>query len=163
MKTLLMVIGAIFAVLVIVLAVIQRIASDYRDGQSYADAAAVAIISDWNEQALLDRASPDFIKVTTRQQIDSWFAQLRGLGRMTKYVGCSGDTIIFPLTLTLTTTEAYVAKADFEHGSAQIKITLIKRNGAWRILGFYVHGEENQERSAKWRMPTYLLFRPYFA
>ncbi len=161
MKTLLMVIGAIFAVLFIVLAVIQRMTSDYRDGQSYADAAAVAIVSDWNEQAFLDRASPDLIQVATREEIDSMFAQLRGFGRMTKYAGCSGDTIIFPLTLT--TTEAYVAKADFEHGSAQIKITLIKRNGAWRILGFYVHGEENQERSAKWRMPTYLLFRPYFA
>jgi len=120
-----MVIGAIFAVLFIVLAVIQRIASDYRDGQSYADAAAVAIISDWNEQALLDRASPDLFQVTTREQLDSFFARLRGLGRMTKYAGSSsGETSTsfdrFPWTLT--TTAVYVSKADFEHGSAQIKI-----------------------------------------
>jgi hypothetical protein len=84
--------------------------------------------------------------------------------RMTKYAGSLGDSFtsfnIFPWKLT---TSGYVAKADFEHGSAQIKITLIKRNGAWRILGFYVQGKGDQERSAKWRMLIYLLFRPYFA
>lgn len=164
MKALLMVIGAIFAVLFIVLAVIQRMTSDYRDGQSYADAAAVAIVSDWNEQAFLDRASPDLFQVTTREQIDSMFAQLRGFGRMTKYGGCTGGSYtfynIFPWKLTDT---IYVARADFEHGSAQIRIRLVKRNGAWHILAFSVHGKENQESPAKWRMPVYLLSRPYFA
>ena len=161
-----MVLGAILAVLLILFAVVAvHGMADDRTSKGYADTATVAIISDWNEQALLDRASPDLIQVTTREQMDSFFARLRGLGRMTKYASSSGRTITsfdrFPWTVT--TTAVYVAKADFEHGSAQIKITLIKRSGAWRILAFSVNGDGNQGSPARWHMPVYLPIRPCFA
>lgn len=153
MKKFLMVLGAIFAVPLIgfVVVAIRGSALD-RESKTYADTAAIAIVSDWSTQALFDRASPDFMKTTTREQVDSLFAQLRVLGRMTKYDGSKGDSSSFynVSARTLTITAVYFAHAEFEHGSAQIKITVLKRGGYWQIVGFYVQGRRNPEGPAKW-------------
>lgn len=37
-------------------------------------------------------------------------------------------------------TAVYVASTNFEHGTAHIRISMIRQNGIWRILGFWVYG-----------------------
>ena len=157
LKKFLMGLGAIFAVLLIaaIVLVIHGTADD-KQSRAYADAAVKAIASNWNEQALFDRVSPDFIKATTRAEVDSLFARLRTLGRMTRYGGAKGEsfTNFDLLARKATTTAVYIASAQFEHGAAQIRITLVKRDAAWRILGFFVHGQPSPEGSARLLPPT---------
>ena len=40
-------------------------------------------------------------------------------------------------------TATYVASAAFVHGSASIKLDIVKQDGEWQILGFFVHLEAN--------------------
>ncbi len=161
-----MALGAIFAVLLILIAllVIKSLALD-RESKAYADTAVKAIVSDWNEQALFDRASSDFMKVSTHEQVDSLFARLRVLGRMTRYADSKGSSSIFFNTTRkeLTVTAVYLASANFEHGSAQIKITLVKRGGSWKILGFFVQGKPYPAGSAQSDAPIYCAVAPDFA
>ena len=143
MKKLLILLGAIFAfILLLVGMVVVRGTIADRESQAYADAAVISIVSSWNEQALLDRASPEFMRQSGRDQIDALFARLRPLGRLTRYAGSSGASFTSYNVGAggSATTAVYLANAYFEHGTAQIKITLIKHNGAWRILGFFVQG-----------------------
>jgi hypothetical protein len=145
MKKLLMMFGAVFILILglVALLVLRGTVAD-RESKAYADASVISIVSAWNEQALIDRASPEFIHNASKAQIDALFARLRPLGHMTRYAGSSGSSFINFNVGTgskgSTTTAVYIANADFEHGSAQIKITLIKQHGAWRILGFFVQG-----------------------
>ena len=145
MKTFLMLLGAVFAlILILVVLIAVRGTALEREGKAYADASIVSIVSNWSEQALLDRASPAFMQKVSKAQIDSLFARLRPLGRLSRYNGAKGMNIFSTGT---TTTATYVAKADFEHGRAQISISLIKQNGSWRILGFYVQGNGAPSRT----------------
>jgi hypothetical protein len=125
---------------------------DQREGKRFADAALTKIASHWNEQALFDLASPELKKAYGREQFDSWFVQYRALGSMTSHSGSITEwrTFFNLPTFGFTTNAAYVAHADFEHGSAQITITIAKRNGSWRIFGFWVqlHLSESPARFA---------------
>jgi hypothetical protein len=56
-----------------------------REVSAYANDAILAIATDWNEQALLQRASPELFAASTPQQIHDAFVHYRQLGRMTKY------------------------------------------------------------------------------
>ncbi len=146
MKTFLMLLGAVFAlILILVVLIVVRGTALEREGKAYADASVISIVSNWNEQALLDRASPAFMqKKISKAQIDSLFAQLRPLGRLSRYNGAKGMNVS---STGSTTTATYVANADFEHGRAQISISLIKQNGSWRILGFFVQGNGAPSRT----------------
>ena len=64
---------------------------------------------------------------------------LRSFGALKKYEGSKGEARIdFHRPHGYTITALYVARADFSGGPAQIMISLIKVDGAWKILGFYV-------------------------
>ena len=151
MKKLLISLGVLFLMLLasLVYVVINGEELD-RASKEYADQAVITIASDWNAQALLERASPEFMEAATGRKIETLFAQLRKLGPMTKYEGSQGQaSSSYNLSArTVTTTAVYVAQAEFEHGRAQMKITMIKRDGLWQILGFYVQGNGTPGRIA---------------
>jgi hypothetical protein len=151
MKKLLISLGVIFLILLVSLGYVVINAEQLdRASKEYADQAVITIASDWNTQALLERASPEFMKAATGAQINSLFGQLRRIGRMTKYEGSKGQAYSYYnlSARTLTTTAVYVAQAQFEHGTAQMKITMIERNGSWEILGFSVQGSGEPGRIA---------------
>jgi hypothetical protein len=107
---------------------------------AYANDAILAIATDWNEQALRQRASPELFAASTQQDINAAFQNYRQLGRMTKYnVARSRAHVDVGFTLVhKRVTAVYLATADFEHGSAEIKLSLLKRNGRWYITGLHV-------------------------
>jgi hypothetical protein len=139
MKKLLMVLGAVFAVLIVVIAIIavKGVALD-REAGAYADDSIKAIATTWDEQALVQRASPEFFSVTQESALDGIFAQFRQLGRMTHYGGSTSNSNVMFSPKGKEVTAACLAKAQFEHGDAEIRLLLIKHNGAWQIMGFRV-------------------------
>jgi hypothetical protein len=108
---------------------------------AYADDAVVAIATGWNEQALLLRASPEFLAATHSGDLSQLFVQFRRLGHMTRYDGSADGTNVQMGLLPLSgqaLTAVCVAEADFEHGPAKIRLSLIKHRGGWQIMGFRV-------------------------
>jgi hypothetical protein len=145
LKKVLMIFGGLCAVIFLLLVIlIAFIAYTGRgldqESKAYADAAVVAITSQWNEQDLTDRASSQFMAaVKNPADLDRVVGMWRMLGPLKKYDGSKGAAHIdvrYPQGKTITA--AYVARVEFDHNSAQIKISLIKLGGAWKILGFYV-------------------------
>jgi hypothetical protein len=111
-----------------------------RESKTYADAAIIAVASQWNEKELTDRASPQFMAaVKDPADLDRAVGMWRLLGPLKKYEGSRGDSHIELRGFSgRTITAVYVARAEFEHGSARIKITLIKSDGAWKVFNFTV-------------------------
>jgi hypothetical protein len=140
-KKVLKVFGLVFLLILGAFAILFVNAKLY-DSQisAYANDAILAIATDWNEQALRQRASPELFAASTQQDISAAFQNYRQLGRMTKYnVARSRAHVDVGFTLVhKRVTAVYLATADFEHGSAEIKLSLLKRNGRWYITGIHV-------------------------
>jgi hypothetical protein len=110
-----------------------------KESKAYADAAIPAIITNWNEKELLDRASPEFKKAATQQQLDQMFHWFGSLGRFQKVEPAQGQALMSATTQAgKQVTAQYTAKATFDKGEAAIKLGLIKHGDQWQILGFHV-------------------------
>ncbi len=111
-----------------------------RESKRYADAAIIAIASHWNEKDLIDRASPQLLAtMKDPAAVQSMMAFFGSFGALKKYEGSKGEARIdFHRPHGYIITALYVARADFSAGPAQITISLIRIDGVWKILGFYV-------------------------
>ena len=145
MKRFLMWLGAIgLGLLILVVALVTVLVVKGRrldrESKQYADSAILAIASNWNERALLDRASPEFLKACPAACTDRLFGTASRLGPLHHYLGSKGQANISVLSGRGTlVTAAYVARAAFAHGSAEIRVDIIKRAGRWQIIGFHVN------------------------
>jgi hypothetical protein len=150
-KKFLIILGAIFLMLILLgaigigIAAFKGAALD-KESKAYVDAAVPAIISSWNTQELLSRASPEFNKVTKSDDLERFFQPLRSLGKMQKYEGSQGQSVTSRILGKGTTISAdYFVRAEFEGGSAKIYVKLIKHGNLWQIGGFRV--ESTYKRS----------------
>ena len=112
-----------------------------RDSREFADKAAVAILTGWDPQKLLDRGSAQLrAAVDNEGDMNRLFLGWRKLGPLQHYEGSIGHAIV---TLTpsgnAVITATYTGTADFLRGTATIKIGLVQEDGAWRIVGFGVY------------------------
>jgi hypothetical protein len=89
MKKFFAVLGIVFLIIIVLGAVgigfiaVRGNALD-KESRAYADAAIPAIVSGWSEKELVDRASPEFKKAVTQQQLDQMFHWFTSLGRLQK-------------------------------------------------------------------------------
>lgn len=151
MKKFLIVVGAISLALVVLVAGWLGLAMlQNRGGHRYADTAIVQIVSHWNERALIERASPEFLKVTPEPRLDQLFTQFGRLGPLQHYLGSNlrgvhsswtehGSELV----------SVYAGRAVFANGTALIIITIVKRGGHWRVAGFHVDGHMNAPSAAR--------------
>lgn len=114
------------------------------DGTSkaYVNEVVPIILSSFDPQELTSRASPELFKTLTKDKLSTLFSTLSSqLGAFKKYHGSEGEAHIRLniLPAAKIVTARYLAKADFEKGSAEIKVELIQHNGKWQILGFFVN------------------------
>jgi hypothetical protein len=133
--------AAVFLLLIILISIIAHAGRGLdKESKAYADAAILAVTSQWNEKDLTDRASPQFMAtVKDPADLDHLMAMWRLLGPMKKYDGSKGDAHIdFNWPRGKTITAVYVARVEFEHSTAMINISLIKLNGRWEILGLHI-------------------------
>jgi hypothetical protein len=148
MKKTLAIFGSIFICLIVLgaialtLLIVKSIKLN-EDGARYADAVVPTIVSAWSEKALLDRASPEFKKATTIDQLDRLFRWFSTLGGLKSCEPAEGHTL-----MSTTTKEGkqviaqYFVKAAFQNGEAVIKLTLIRHGEHWQIQGFHVDSPE---------------------
>lgn len=98
MKKFFILLGSIFFALIVLLAVaiafvaMKGTALD-KESKAYADSAIPAIVSMWSEKELLDRASPEFKKAVTIDQIDRLFRWVSGLGALQKCEPAEGPRL----------------------------------------------------------------------
>jgi len=133
--------AAVFLLLIILISIFAYAGRGLdKESKTYADAAIVAVTSQWNEKDLTDRASPQFMAaVKDPADLDRVLGTWRLLGPLKKYDGSKGGAHLdFNWPRGKTITAVYVARAEFEHGIAMINISLIKFNGTWEILGFHI-------------------------
>ncbi len=145
MKKFFIVLGCIFlALIVIVGALIAFVAVRGtrldKESKAYADAAIPAVVKTWSEKALLDRASPEFKKAVTIQEVDRLFRWVSELGRLKNCAPAEGHALMSATTeYGKRITADYDARATFEKGEANIHLTLIKHGDSWQIMGFHVN------------------------
>src|SRR6267378_966323 len=112
MKKFFIVLGAIGIAFI----VIKGTALD-KESKAYADSAIPAIVTTWSEKELLDRASPEFKKAVTIDQLDRLFGAFATLGRLQKCEPAQGQAIMSATSQTgRMTTGEFTAKATFEKG-----------------------------------------------
>jgi len=109
--------------------------------KAYVDQNLEVILNGWSEQALWERASPEFRKVVTQDQLNTLFKKFAGtLGNLQKYEGSSGEAnLAFLIDKGRVITARYTAKTTFENGEAAINVGLIEHEGRWQVLSFYVN------------------------
>jgi hypothetical protein len=145
MKKPFLIFGSIFLALIILGAigiaflVVKGIKLD-NESRRYADAVTPAIVSAWSEKALLDRASPEFKKAVTIDELDRMFRWFSGLGSLQRCEPAEGHALMSATTLEgKKITAQYFVKTTFEKGEATIKLTLIRHGEQWQISAFSVH------------------------
>lgn len=144
MKTIFSVLGIIFLVLAVAVAVVVGIAGylgSKRDSSSklYVDGNIPPIVSTWSKDELIARASPELLRTTSKDQISQLFDTLSvKLGAFQSYDGAKGQSNMSFTTQGEVTTASYISEATFKNGKAKIQIKLILHEDSWQILGFHV-------------------------
>lgn len=110
-----------------------------KESKAYADAAIPAIVTNWSEKALIDRASPELMSSAPRQKFDQLFRWFGSLGRLQSAGPAEGESLMSVTTQAgRQITAHYTVKARFEKGDAAITLALIKHGDDWQISGFHV-------------------------
>ncbi|HYA85739.1 MAG TPA: hypothetical protein VEI57_01575 [Nitrospirota bacterium] len=151
MKKTIMVLGYVFlALIVVIAATIGSVAilgkKLDKESKAFVDAAIPAIASDWDVAELQKRASPELEESVDYDDVEEYFASLKQLGKFQEYKGSAGDSNITISLSGYEITADYTASADFEAGSVEMQISLIRHNGQWQILDFKVSPEEFTQR-----------------
>jgi hypothetical protein len=130
MKKLFIVLGVIFAVVIVVIGIalaifIPRTIRLDREARAYIQESVSNIVVHWNSQEFVDRATPKLLEEgKSRDKIDKIFVQFKklgsfkGLGTLHGSVGTSaftGDGVV--------TLGNYTADADFERGSLRLRFS----------------------------------------
>ncbi len=114
-----------------------------KESRAYAEAAIPAIITNWNEKELLDRASPELKQAATQEQLDQLFRWVSSLGRLQKYDPPQGQALMSATTQAgKQITAQYSTKSTFEKGEATVTLGLIKHGDQWQILRFNVNSPQ---------------------
>jgi hypothetical protein len=145
MKTVFMVLGVIFLILIVLVAGFVGYAAYVgtkldASSKAYVDASVPAIIATWSKDEFKKRASPQLLQSAPDEQIDSLFAKLAGqLGSFQTYDGSTGDSNVSYTTKNgKAITASYTSTATFQNGKIDIQVKLIQINGDWMLLGFNV-------------------------
>jgi hypothetical protein len=172
MKKFLIILGALFLMILVVGGIDFAILA-YRgnaldkESRVYADTTLSAIVTQWSEKALLDRASPEFKQATTIDQLDAYFRSCSQLGALQHADSMRGQAGIFYDTKRgKMITGQYSTKVQFENAEATITLGLIKHGEQWQILKFDVQApgfrprpspSQTMQPIAGWRMASLLM------
>jgi hypothetical protein len=107
--------------------------------KAYVDDAVPKIIATWSVDELLRRGAPRIRDTVDMDQLRGVFGQLSALGRLRSYDGAKGTSrMAFSPSQGKVVGAVYLARATFENGQAQIRISLVQLGGQWRIQAFSV-------------------------
>jgi len=148
MKKLFTILGVIFAVIIVVFIIaaaifIPRTLKLDHEATAYIQDAVPKIVTNWNSQELVDRATPELMAATkSRDQVDRLFVMFRQLGSFKHLDKPEGTVVSSAYTGTGTVTVGnYKAQAEFEKGEARIEIQLRRMGDTWKINGFHIFSD----------------------
>jgi hypothetical protein len=117
---------------------------------AYVDEAIVAIVGSWDCRHLAGRASSEMESTWTSEQMAALCASGSAeLGQLRAYRGSHNTTrVTLDSDGDRVVLGSYMAKAEFEKGSAIIEVIAVRRGSLWRIREFRVtSGSERNPRS----------------
>jgi hypothetical protein len=132
MKKFLTVLGVIFLVVLVLgiagfIYLASRGAALDKEARPSSTPPSPMVVKDWDQETFLKYASPEFLQATKGEDLTRLFKTFRRLGQMLEYQGSQGQANMFYMPRTgKQITGVYVAKAKFDAGPAQIKVTAIK-------------------------------------
>lgn len=109
--------------------------------KAYADEAIVAISTHWSKHELMRRATPELReKVNAKpQELDKLFhAASADLGSLREYHGAKRLAHSGGATQSPVISANYVATAQYQKGSAKLRIGVVKVDGHWKISRFFI-------------------------
>ncbi|HEX7531447.1 MAG TPA: hypothetical protein VF333_09905 [Pyrinomonadaceae bacterium] len=148
MKKVLMVLGGLFVAFVTVVVIaaavfIPRALKLDKDAAAYIEQAVPKIAEHWDTQALLDRASPEFMSVTkSPEDLKRLFIVFRRLGALKHFDTPKGTVSngVFSDTGSFSVGH-YTVRGTFDHGAADITIQVRRTRNGWTIDGFHINSE----------------------
>ncbi|MEJ2033221.1 MAG: hypothetical protein P8Y63_09320 [Deltaproteobacteria bacterium] len=125
-----------------VLAIAARNSTLDGEGRQFVAAAIPAIFTHWDERELISRASPELQHAVNDWELDRLFSGMsRKLGGLQSCERVDGNTSISMETGGIVISGEYVAKTEFAAGSADIRLSLIRKSGNWQILSFRLNSD----------------------
>ena len=109
-----------------------------RAATAYSVDAVTAITSTWDADALRDRAAPEMARSLQGEQAKHVLAWVASLGPLQDRPVCQGSAAVYAGTGASRTTANVTCTARYKAGPATIQLSLIRKAGAWSILGFHV-------------------------
>jgi hypothetical protein len=152
MKKMIMALGYIFLAIIVIMSIgIAMVAflgkKLDKESKTFTDAAISAIVSEWDVGEIRKRASPEFDETVDYNDLGQYFDALQGLGMFEEYRGSKGEANIeISFRSGYEITADYIANADFEAGSVEIQLSLIKHGGKWQILDLSIRPEAHTEK-----------------
>jgi hypothetical protein len=145
MKKILMILGGIFAFLVVAgvigfSVIAMKGAALDKESKAYVDEVTPKILANLNKETLFQYASGELKNSASPEEFDKIFNWFAKLGQFKEYKGANGQA-----NISVTTekgkqiTGVYEAQAEFEKGPATIKITAIKKGDNWQVIGFHIN------------------------
>ncbi len=141
------IIGAIIMALLIgtmsTFFMLKRMAPEVQqDAQVYIETNIPQIISNWNSEELIKRASPSLLKAASRAQFTDLFKTLlEKLGPLREYKGSRGETTVTISFTGINRKGTFESEAFFANSPAVILCRIIRLNGSWKIDEFRVNSD----------------------
>ncbi len=122
-----------------------------KQAKAYVDRVLPGIVASWDSKQLLWNSHPEFVKKTSDEQLDQLFFAWMKLGSLKKYDESQGQVSVSKLTVDGQTNIFcdYVTQLDFENGHAKITLKIVKENGEWSIVSFFVESDLLKDTSQK--------------
>jgi len=144
MKKFFTIVGLSFAALLIIgvifFSIVAYQGSELDDeSEAYINEVTPLILSDMKKDTLFKYADQELINSASPEEFEKIFSMFNKLGSLQSYNGCSGQASININGSNKSITAYYEANATFDNGEAIVKVTTIKRNESWKIIGFHIN------------------------
>jgi hypothetical protein len=110
-----------------------------RESKAFFDAAVPAIAKGWDMDELIKRASPEFVEAMDPDGMEQYFVELQQLGDFVANGDSDGEAALsISIRRWCETTADFRSQAEFEAGTAEVRISLVREDGKWRIYDLSV-------------------------
>ena len=111
-----------------------------REFRTFVDNTVLAVVQDWDSRELINRIDPEMLRPGDEEEVENMFRLYRKLGDLVEYYGAEGE-VWRDSSASGAVGFSYFAEADFENGSATVKVEGIHKDGNSYILDFNMRSE----------------------
>ena len=145
MKKTLMILGGVFAVLVvfavigIAVVAVKGTALD-KESKAYVDKVVPMICADLRLETLSQYASKELLASAPPEEFEKIFKWFRKLGAFKEFNESSGEAhMSYTTQAGKSIVGQYVAQVEFETGPAEVQIVTVKKGDEWKVQAFKVN------------------------